>query len=246
MEEEEANSATEDERVVGLASALLDDDVLHDLLQGLTVLANHTVPSAQSVSITVAENGRYRTSSSTGREAVAIDEAQYRDGDGPCLEAMRSTRQLRVAVSQSENGWPQFREEATKLGVTHVLSTPLIPSGHDAVGALNIYAREGAGFGPGEERTAQLIGEHAAILVERTCALLSSTRLNDQLRQAVATREIIGEAKGILMESQRCTRDQAFDILRRASQRENRKLRDLAEELVLRVEGRARPSALRP
>ena len=234
------------ERVVGLAGALLDDDVLHDLLQGLTVLANHTVAGSHSVSITLAENGRYRTSSSTGREATAIDEAQYRDDDGPCLQAMRSTRQVRAGVGERANHWPHFDEEATRLGVTSVLSTPLVRSGGDAVGALNMYAREGRSFGPADERTAQLIGEHAAVLVERTRALLSSTRLNDQLRQAVATREIIGEAKGILMESQHCTRDEAFDILRRASQRENRKLRDLAEELVLRVEGRARPSALRP
>jgi GAF domain-containing protein len=240
------NSGATSDRVVGLAGALLEDDVLHDLLQRLTVLATHTVASAHSVSITVAEDGRYRTSSSSGPEALAIDEAQYRGDDGPCLEAMRSTRQLRAAVGGHDGRWARFEEEATKLGVTGVLSTPLVLSGKAAVGALNIYAREGASFGPADARTAQLIGEHAAILVDRALALLSSTRLNDQLRQAVATREIIGEAKGILMESQSCTRDQAFDILRRASQRENRKLRELAEELVLRVEARTRKSAPRP
>jgi GAF domain-containing protein len=246
VDDEERTSAATSERVVGLAGALLDDDVLHELLQQLTVLANHTITSSHSVSITVAENGRYRTSNSTGPEALSIDEAQYRGDDGPCLRAMRTTRQLRIGVGDDHQRWAEFEEEAAKLGVTQVLSTPLVRAGDDAVGALNIYARDGTGFGPADESTAQLIGEHAAILVERTRALLSSTRLNDQLRQAVATREIIGEAKGILMESQRCTRDQAFDILRRASQRENRKLRDLAEELVLRVEGRARKSAPRP
>lgn len=242
----ESTSDANSDRVVGLAGTLLDDDVLHDLLQRLTVLANHTVTGSHSVSITVAEDGRYRTSNSTGPEALAIDEAQYRDDDGPCLEALRSTRQLQVAVGTRQDRWPRFEGEATKLGVTTVLSTPLMRSDHEAVGALNIYAREASTFGPGAERTAQLIGEHAAILVERALALLSSTRLNDQLRQAVATREIIGEAKGILMESQHCTRDQAFDILRRASQRENRKLRELAEELVLRVEARGRKPAPRP
>lgn len=87
-------------------------------------------------------------------------------------------------------------------------------------------------------RTAEIIGEHAAILVENGLALESATRLNDQLHHAVASREIIGEAKGIIMERESCTRDEAFDVLRRASQRENRKLRDVAEELVLRVEAR--------
>ena len=240
MEDGQGTSSVANDRVVGLAGALLDDDVLHDLLQRLTVLANHAVTGSDAVSITVAENGRYRTSNSTGPDALAVDEAQYRGDEGPCLQAMRSTRQVRVAVGERADRWRPFYDEAARMGVTGVLSTPLIHSGNEAVGALNIYARDGAGFGPADEHTAQLIGEHAAILVERALALLSSTRLNGQLRQAVATREIIGEAKGILMESQRCTRDEAFDILRRASQRENRKLRELAEELVLRVESRAR------
>ncbi|HEX2191939.1 MAG TPA: hypothetical protein VHH09_01995 [Acidimicrobiales bacterium] len=121
MDEDEGSSAAS-EHMVGLATALLDDDVLHDLLQGLTVLANHAVGSAHSVSITVAENGQYRTSSSTGQDAVAIDEAQYRDDDGPCLEALRSTRQVRVAVGERDGRWPQFDAEAKRLGVTDVLS----------------------------------------------------------------------------------------------------------------------------
>ena len=246
MDDDGSTPGATSDRVVGLAGALLEDDVLHDLLQRLTVLAQHTVAGAHSVSITVAEDGRYRTSNSTGPVALAIDEAQYRGDDGPCLEALRSTRQLRTGVGERDDRWPRFDAAAIKAGISGVLSTPLLRPGDEAVGALNIYAREGTSFGSADERTAQLIGEHAAILVERALALLSSTRLNDQLRQAVATREIIGEAKGILMESQHCTRDQAFDILRRASQRENRKLRDLAEALVLRVEARARQSAPRP
>ena len=246
MDDDGSTPGATNDRVVGLAGALLDDDVLHDLLQRLTVLANHAVAGSHSVSITVADNGRYRTSSSTGPVALAVDEAQYQGDDGPCLEAMRSTHQVRIAVGERGDRWRRFHDEAARMGVTGVLSTPLIPPGNEAVGALNIYAREGASFGPADERTARLIGDHAAILVERALALLSSTRLNEQLRQAVATREIIGEAKGILMEGQRCTRDDAFDILRRASQRENRKLRELAEELVLRVEAHARKKGSRP
>lgn len=89
------------------------------------------------------------------------------------------------------------------------------------------------------------MGEHAAILVSNALALVDAAQLNDQLRQAVDSRELIGVAKGIFMERQSCTRDEAFDLLRRASQRENRKLRELAEELVERVETRARQSSAR-
>lgn len=232
------SSGPQSERAVGLAGALLDDNELHEILQRLTVLARHTVGVSQSASITVVEDGSYRTANSTGPEPLAIDEAQYREGDGPCLEAMRLGRQLQIVVEESADRWPLFGKEAMRAGVAGTLSTPLVRGPDDIVGALNIYAGGDGSFTPADTATAELISEVVAILVGRSLALLSSSRLNEQLRQAVATREVIGEAKGILMVSQGCSRDDAFDILRRASQRENRKLRELAEELVLRVEAR--------
>jgi hypothetical protein len=227
--------------VVGMAAAVLDDDALHELLQKLTVLAQHTVPGSQSVSITIVEDGNYRTTNSTGPDAIAIDEAQYRENDGPCLEAIRERRQLHVALEdQPPARWPDFADEARDAGVTSVLSTPLVGPRDGALGALNIYVHGGADVEATNARTAELISEQATILVDRALALVSANQLNEQLRQALVTREIIGEAKGILMQTESCTRDQAFDILRRASQRQNRKLRELAEELVLRVEARLR------
>ena len=238
--EGDINSGPTSERVVGLAGAVLDDNALHELLQSLILLARHAVADCESVSITVAEEGRYRTSNSSGPAALAIDEAQYRDNGGPCLEAIRSKRQLEVAPEEFDGRWPGVQEAAREAGVAGVLSTPLVRSPQDdALGALNIYAREGGRFRPGDRRTAELIGEQAVILVSRALALASSNQRVEELRNAVATREIIGEAKGILMATQNCTRDEAFDILRRASQRENRKLREMAEDLVLRVEARA-------
>ena len=199
------------------------------------------------MSITVADNGGYRTSNSTAEEALVLDQSQYDGNDGPCLEALRSGRQVASdwdgdghrAMGTARGGrWPQVRAKAEELGVSAVLSTPLLQAPDQAIGALNIYSRDGDGFGEDERRTAELLGEHAAILLSNALALIGATNLNEQLRAALASREIIGEAKGIIMERQSCTRDEAFDILRRASQRENRKLRDLAEELVVRVEAR--------
>jgi hypothetical protein len=217
-----------------LTGALLDDNALRQLLHQVTLLARRTVSGTQSVSITVSQGGRYWTSNSTGPDALAMDEAQYDQGDGPCLQSMRAKRQLQVDVGAETDRWPLLAQEAGRSGIAGVLSTPLIPDGGDVVGALNVYAPS-AGFADADMCTAQLLGEHAAILVGYA---LACTQLNDQLRQAVATREVIGTAKGILMQSQSCSRDEAFDILRRASQRQNRKLRDIAEELVVRVESR--------
>ncbi|MEA2971558.1 MAG: hypothetical protein QOG82_16 [Actinomycetota bacterium] len=230
------------ERMLGLGGAVLDDDALDKLLQKVVLLALRAVGPADAVSITVADNGGYRTSNSTAEAALAIDEAQYEGNDGPCLQALRSGRQ--VASDWNGNGdghegrWPHVRAKAEEMGVSAVLSTPLLQAPDQAIGALNIYSRGGDGFGEDARRTAELLGEHAAIVLGNALALIGATHLNEQLRAALASREIIGEAKGIIMERQSCTRDEAFDILRRASQRENRKLRDLAEELVVRVEAR--------
>jgi len=226
------------ERVRGLGGALLDDDALSELLQRVVVLARNTVRGAVSVSITVADGGGFRTSNSTDRVALAVDEAQYAGDGGPCLHAVRTERQVQVAVGTSDVHWPLFEEKAREEGIAAVLSTPLVRTPGDGIGALNVYGRDGGGFGEDAQQTATIIGEHAAILVGIALDLLNAAQLNEQLRQALASREIIGEAKGIIMERQSCTRDEAFDILRRASQRENRKLRDMAEDLVLRVEAR--------
>jgi len=228
------------ERAVGLAGAVLDDDALDGLLQRVVVLALHTVATAHSVSITVVDNGRYRTCNATADEAVAIDDAQYERDEGPCLHALRTAVQVQITVEAEMARWPVFAEKAREMGIASVLSTPLVMNPGEAIGALNIYARDDGGFPEHDIRTATVLGEHAAILVGNALALIGATHLNEQLRVALASREIIGEAKGIIMERQSCTRDEAFDILRRASQRENRKLRDLAEELVTRVEARRR------
>jgi GAF domain-containing protein len=236
---QQENPDTGPELDSGLGGAVLDDDALTSMLQRLVLLAEHTLSGVDSVSITVAQNGRYRTSNTTGETALAIDSAQYEQDDGPCLQAMHTKKQLQVAVGTDTARWPLVDEQARQSGIAAILSTPLIRAPDDAIGALNIYASGKAAFDDSELRTAGIVSEHASILVGNALDLMSAAQLNQQMREAVASREIIGEAKGIIMERQSCTRDEAFDVLRRASQRENRKLRDLAEELVLRVEARA-------
>ena len=244
--EEAKNSDPVSARALGIGGAVLEHDALAQLLQRVIVLALHTVGHAHSVSITVPESGGFRTTNAIGEAALPIDHAQYDGGAGPCLEALRTAQQLQVEIGRDGHGWRQFEETAKELGVTAVLSTPLVRTPGEAIGALNIYRRDAGRFGDDEMRTAEILGEHATILLGNALDLIGATKVNEELRQALASREIIGEAKGIIMERQSCTRDEAFDILRRASQRQNRKLRDLAEELVLRVESRGSESEPAP
>jgi GAF domain-containing protein len=225
------------ETFLQLGMVPLGGSSLDELLDRVVSLAVETLSSARFASLTVSDTKGVRTSHSTGAEALAADEVQYAEHLGPCLEAMNSSRQVNLAIAETAQ-WPAFKAKAEQLGITSVLSTPLVHRG-TTLGALNVYGRDGALAGA-DRRIATLFADQAAVLVANALALLGATQMTTQLEQALASREIIGEAKGILMERESCDRDQAFDILRRASQRENRKLRDLAEELVAVVEARSR------
>ncbi len=112
-----------------------------------------------------------------------------------------------------------------------MLSTPLALR-ERTLGSLNLYSRTEESFAPAEEQAAQAFAGQASVVLTNATALATSAMVNDQLREALVTRDVIGQAKGILMARQGCSADEAFDVLRRASQRANRTLADMAEELV--------------
>ncbi|HUR22399.1 MAG TPA: GAF domain-containing protein, partial [Acidimicrobiales bacterium] len=163
--------ASQDGRSLRVGGAALDDEALDGLLQRVVELAHRTVAGAHAVSITVVDKGAYRTSNSTRAEALAIDLAQYAADDGPCLTSMRTAEQQQFSMTGAGDRWPTVAERALELGVGGVLSTPLIVEGRASIGALNVYAIDGEGFGEEERRTASLLSEHAAILVGNALAL---------------------------------------------------------------------------
>lgn len=223
---------------VQLGGVVLGENTVQELLDRVVQLATTTVPAAHSVSISVADHGRVYTGNSSGPDALELDFAQYDDEDGPCLRAIQGT-QVEVDLAEGKARWPRLAARAAELGVHKALSSPL-PIGDRTLGALNIYSLADRSFSDAEKRTARLFAQQAAVLLSNTFTLMSSVETGEQLRDALESREIIGEAKGILMQQQGCTGDEAFDLLRRASQRENRKLREIAESLVFVVEARAR------
>jgi transcriptional regulator with GAF, ATPase, and Fis domain len=118
------------------------------------------------------------------------------------------------------------------------LSIPL-RSREKTYGALNVYTTRRDPISDSETEFARTLADHIA----NALALVDASALNLQLQEAIGTRQLIGEAKGILMSSERCSREEAFDILRRASQRTNRKLRDIAHDIVDAAERRAQDPA---
>jgi GAF domain-containing protein len=171
----------------------------------------------------------------TDRTSPEIDSAQYETGIGPCLDAFRYQEVFRVEDTEKDDRWRPFSEAAAAHGIRSTLSVPLIAN-HEGVGALNFYSRTPSGFSDTDAELGAQFATQAAIVLSNAQAYWDAHQLSQDLATAMKSRATIEQAKGILMGAQRCSADEAFQILVRASQRENRKLREVAEDLVNRVQ----------
>jgi GAF domain-containing protein len=159
-----------------------------------------------------------------------IDALQQQLGEGPCLEAISQRIIFYVDDLGDDARWPHFGPPASVAGIRSVLALPLITNGR--LGALNLYARYPAAFGVVDRAKGVLLASLAGLAVSTARSHEDEERRSENLNLALGTREVIGQAQGILMERERITPGQAFDILRHASQHLNRKLRDVAQDLV--------------
>jgi GAF domain-containing protein len=166
----------------------------------------------------------------TDKEAPEIDSAQYESGSGPCIQAFRTGSMYRVDDTEDESRWPEFVAAAREHGVRSTLSLPL-SSEEQPIGALNLYSSKVAAFDDSEQM-AMVFVAHAASVLGNAAAYWEGRTLSEQLQSALMSRPVIEQAKGILMREHGCDADQAFTMLSRISQHSNRKLRDVASDVV--------------
>jgi GAF domain-containing protein len=222
--------------LLALSRFFVGSTTVEETLTEVSILAVDAIPAADFAGISMWEGDRVATRVSTDPEAPEIDDAQYDSDDGPCLDAFRTGRVFRIADMATESRWPRFRAACVAHGVSSTLAVPLA-GGEAALGALNFYARTGAAFDDDDVAVAQLFAASAAAVLANAAAYWRTYELNQGLEEAMRSRAVIEQAKGILMAQSQLTADQAFDVLRRVSQRENRKLREVAAELVDRTHG---------
>jgi transcriptional regulator with GAF, ATPase, and Fis domain len=205
-----------------------------ETLQRIAEITLDAMPSAAVVGMTMlGDDGQPTTAIYTDEDSPEIDAAQYREGKGPCLDAWRSNRILRVdRIEDVQADWPAFADACQQHGVRSTLSLPLT-SGDVAMGAMNLYARERDAFGQDDEVLGIDLAGAAASVLANVSAYWTAFELSQQLTEAMASRAVIEQAKGMLMaRSPDLTAEQAFDLLRSASQRENVKLRLIAQRIV--------------
>lgn len=208
-----------------LARELQHEDDLETILSGIVQAAVELIPGAADASISLV-TGRRKIDSqvASGELPRRVDALQSSSGQGPCLDAAYDDRIVRVPDLSTETRWPDFSRGAVELGARSMLSIQLFVEG-DRLGALNLYGAGPGAFDLESEQIGLLVAAHAAV------AFADSQKIS-QLNEALISRQLIGQAEGILMERYKISAQQAFMVLTRASSSSNIKLRDVAESLA--------------
>jgi GAF domain-containing protein len=214
-----------------LALLVLSEQTVPGLLDVVVDMAVTAVTGvdAASVSLVVHDSGRLETRNASSVAVRAADEAQYRYSGGPCVEAIRTGTE--VAVPLPVPRWAAFSAVAGRLGFCSVWSLPL-RLGDKTLGALNLYSTAARAGHPRSRPAARALAGQAAVVLANASTLMSARLANRHLLQALDDRDVVGQAKGILMVRHGVSADRAFDVLRRASQRDGRRLGDVAAEVV--------------
>jgi GAF domain-containing protein len=207
------------------------DGVVQSALQEIVELVCAALESCSMAGVTLLDQTGPHTVAATNEATKRVDSFQYKAESGPCLHAYRNQVMNRVDSTYLDQRWPEFMELARSEGVKSILSYPLVVR-NDGIGALNLYSDREAAFDEEDERIGQAFATHATITLTHARGHLNKEKSRLSLERALQTRGVIDQAKGILMARTGADADQAFESLRRASLRTNRKVFDLAQEIV--------------
>ena len=200
------------------------DETLHRV----TATATKLIPGCDSASISLVEKNGPVTRAPVGELALAGDQIQYDEGEGPCLDAALTQSVVYTPDTRRDARWARSAERiADEVGARSMLACRLTleASPRDVLGAINMYSRTPDGFSEDDRMLAVLLASFSAVV-------LDSARNQDLLKNAIESRQVIGEAIGILRSQSDVSREVAFEMLAKASQRMNVKLRDLAREIA--------------
>lgn len=224
------------EIVTGLAelSRALEREDLHSALQHVATSAATLVPGTVAASVTLFRDGAPYTFATSRAVALPVDEAQYADRSGPCLDAASDDTAVRVdRIAERRDTWPRFADAARSAGILSSLSLPL-KVGEQVVGSLNLYGDRESAFDERAQQLAELVAAHGGSATLNATVLFDARALAEQLQDALDSRAVIDRAVGMLMVRLDVDQDEAFARLVQVSQQRNTKLRDVARTMVER------------
>jgi GAF domain-containing protein len=215
----------------------LTETDLDGVLRQVATLAKRTISGVDEASVTLIHGKNAHTAAFTGELALSMDERQYEQGRGPCLQAADTAAIVSVPDLTHEKRWPHYTPTALDAGVRSSLSIGL-PIHETVTGALNLYATKPDAFDDEATVLAQTFSGYAAVALANAHLYDATATLAQHMQAAMENRAVIEQAKGILMAERQCSPDEAFAILSKLSQDTNRKLRDVASARVQNAQRR--------
>jgi hypothetical protein len=217
-----------------IAEQLYDADSFDDVLLRIAEAAVSTIAGCRMASVTLLERSGYQTAASTDRAATAVDQAQYQFHEGPCLDAVGAP--MVYAQSFPDERWPTLASRPTESGVHSALSYRMAAASSGTAdpggGSLNSFDVIPYAFNDTAQEIGLILAAHASVAARAVDERSTLQSLGRDLQHALLSRDVIGQAKRILMERLKITPEDAFDLLRRSSQHLNVKLRDVARGLA--------------
>ena len=220
--------------LANLGGVLLSTETVDTAVKLVTRLAVETVPGTFGAGVTLVDERGKRTIAASDVGVEEADALQYQLNSGPCLTAWREQVAVRIDDVEADARWPEWAVAVAALKLRSVLSLPLVAGG-EAIGAVKVYSQRPNAYGAAAERSLGLFAQQAAILLADTRMMSSVRQLNADLTRALDNRDVIGQAKGILMAQGAANEQGAFAMLVAASSHSNVKLHEVAKQVVASV-----------
>ena len=225
-----------------MAGLVLSRETVDTALQLVTSLAVDTAGGTMGAAVTVVDEHGKRSRAASNSTVEQADGLQYEFDEGPCLTAWRTRQVVRIDDTGTDGRWPRWAEAVGPLGVRSALSAPLLAA-EESIGAMKVYSEQPSAYGPREEHVMRLLAAQAAILLANSQSLREARRLSRQLTEALAGRDVIAQATGVLLARGAANAREAFTSLAGAARRAHRPVEEVARALIAEVTDRPRGTA---
>jgi GAF domain-containing protein len=217
-----------------MAGLVLSRETVDTALELVTSLAATATAGTLGAAVTLVDEHGKRSKAASNAAVAEADTLQYELDEGPCLTAWRTGEVVRIDDTTTDGRGPRWNEAAGRLGVRSVLSAPLL-AGEESIGAMKVYCERPMNYGPHDEHVMRLLAAQAAILLANSQSLQEARRLSRQLTEALASRDAVAQATGVLMARGAASAQDAFATLAAAARRTGAPVLDVARALVAAV-----------
>jgi GAF domain-containing protein len=227
MADQKLLTQTLSEFAATLAQGFTISDVLHDLAERATA-----VVGADSAGVSLQHAGHLRFVTALDERSSHLERVQENGQAGPCVDALRAGKAVAVHdLDEAERGWAAYGQAAREAGIAACAGIPMLLNGQK-IGTLNIYSNTRRDWSEEDLDAARVLADIATSYVINASKLAQQRRISEQLQEALASRIIIEQAKGVLAAERGISIDEAFQCLRRHARSHRAPLRTVAEAVV--------------